>query len=119
MPTTMETLTLMHNGNHDSDNNYSFLDIDADNDGITDNIEGQSTAGYVAPSGNDADDDGIDDAYDSDNVNFGGVNSSFDLSDIDSADDADSPDYLDDDSDNDGISDAIEGHDATANGLAE
>ena len=106
------------NGNFDGDTKYNFLDIDADNDGIVDNTEGQTTDGYIAPSGTDSDGDGIDDAYDADDASFGGVGSSFTLSDIDSGTDANSPDYLDIDSDDDGISDLVEGHDAFANGLA-
>ena len=43
------------------------MDIDADNDGIIDNIEGHTTLAYTAPSGTDTDGDGLDDAYDPDN----------------------------------------------------
>ncbi len=35
----------------DSDGIVNRLDIDSDNDGITDNIEAQTTVGYIAPSG--------------------------------------------------------------------
>ncbi|WP_299556706.1 LamG domain-containing protein, partial [Seonamhaeicola sp.] len=35
----------------DADGIYDYLDIDSDNDGIPDNIEGQSTLGYILPSG--------------------------------------------------------------------
>jgi hypothetical protein len=97
------------NDDFDGDGLFNFIDIDADNDGIVDNTEGQSTAGYVAPAGTDADGDGIDDAYDNNDASFGGASSSFVLSNIDSTDE---PDYLDDDSDNDGYSDLIEGHDS-------
>ncbi len=48
----------------DADGLYDHLDIDADNDGLTDNVEAQTTAGYVAPSGSDTDGDGLDNAYD-------------------------------------------------------
>ena len=106
------------NDDFDDDGLYNFLDIDADNDGIVDNTEGQSTNGYVAPTNTDSDGDGIDDAYDNDDATFGGENSSFELSDIDNVDQPNSPDYLDLDADNDGISDDIEGHDATGNGVA-
>ena len=44
----------------------NWLDIDADNDGLPDNIEAQSTSGYTAPSGVDVDSDVLDDAYDAD-----------------------------------------------------
>ncbi|MEW4923479.1 LamG-like jellyroll fold domain-containing protein [Algibacter sp. 2305UL17-15] len=37
-------------GNTDGVGNADFLDIDADNDGIPDNVEAQSTTGYSAPS---------------------------------------------------------------------
>ncbi len=46
--------------------NYDFLDQDSDNDGITDAVEAQATIGFISPSGSDADDDGMDDAYDPD-----------------------------------------------------
>jgi hypothetical protein len=36
----------------------NYLDIDADNDGIIDNIEGQTSAGYIAPLEIDTDGDG-------------------------------------------------------------
>ena len=107
------------NDNADSDNLYNFIDIDADNDGIVDNTEGQSTAGYIAPAGTDADGDGIDDAYDANDALFGGAGSSFVLSDIDAATDIDSPDYLDSDSDGDGIPDVIEGHDTNGDVAAD
>lgn len=47
----------------DQDGVLDYRDLDSDNDGITDNVEAQSTAGYIAPSGVDADNDGLDDAY--------------------------------------------------------
>ncbi|WP_305009824.1 T9SS type A sorting domain-containing protein [Hymenobacter mellowenesis] len=43
---------------------YNYLDLDSDNDGITDNREAQTTAAYRAPSGVDTDQDGIDNTYD-------------------------------------------------------
>ena len=57
----------------DADGFYDFIDIDADDDGIVDNIEGQSTAGYTPPTGVDTDGDGLDDAYDSDNEMTTGI----------------------------------------------
>ena len=108
----------------DGDGIWDYLDIDSDNDGILDNVEAQSSVDYVAPSGVDANGNGLDDAYegsygfgivpintDSDNGGFGGL-----------------PDYLDIDSDIDGIRDNIEaqpfssyippsGVDGNANGL--
>ncbi len=37
----------------DGDGIPNHLDIDSDNDGIPDNVEGQTTAGYVAPNDDD------------------------------------------------------------------
>ncbi|MFK8037571.1 MAG: hypothetical protein AB8B74_04725, partial [Crocinitomicaceae bacterium] len=88
-----------------------YLDIDADNDGIPDNIEGQPTVGYVAPSGNDTDMDGVDDSYDDDNGGTAILPTNTDL--------ADNPDYIDLDSDNDGESDLLEGHDINGNGVID
>ena len=34
----------------DGDGKYNHLDLDSDNDGIPDNVEGQTTLGYIAPS---------------------------------------------------------------------
>ena len=42
------------NGDSDNDGFEDSLDIDSDNDGIPDNIEAQSTSGYIPPSGNDS-----------------------------------------------------------------
>ncbi|WP_197043958.1 cadherin-like domain-containing protein, partial [Aureispira sp. CCB-QB1] len=103
------------NDNQDGDNNYNFLDIDADNDGIVDNTEGQGTRTYVAPVNNDADGDGIDDIYDSNDAIFGGAGSGIIPNNQDGA--ADNPDYLDLDTDNDGIPDVIEGHDTNGDGV--
>lgn len=104
------------NDNLDGDNNYNFLDIDSDNDGIVDNIEGQATSTYIAPSGTDADGDGIDDAYDNDDALFGGVGSGITPH---NQDGTDNPDYLDLDTDNDGIPDIIEGHDTNGDGIVD
>ncbi|WP_158526736.1 LamG-like jellyroll fold domain-containing protein [Olleya aquimaris] len=87
--------------NTDNTNNYNFLDIDSDDDGIPDNIEAQPTNGYIAPSGNgllmtDLNQDGIDDAY------------GFGLTSLIDTDRDNTPDYLDDDSDNDGLLDIEE-----------
>ena len=71
----------------------NYLDIDADNDGIPDNIEGQSTFTYVVPTMLDTDEDGINDAYDTDN---GGTP----IVPVDTDGDT-TPDYLDLNSDGD------------------
>lgn len=75
----------------DSDGILDYLDLDSDNDGIPDNIEAQTTLGYVLPSGT---------------VNTSGFypglwdNYGIGLFPIDTDGDG-IPDYLDDDSDND------------------
>lgn len=87
----------------DSDNIPDYLDIDSDGDGLLDQFED-------AIAGNDADSDGIDDAYDVDIT--GGTD--LDLNGVDdlvmpSNPDSDGlPSYLDLDSDNDGIADTAE-----------
>jgi hypothetical protein len=114
---TVDALASLTLTNTDSDARPNYLDIDSDNDGITDNVEGQFTNQYVLPSGVDTDNDGIDNSYDVTNnlfynsdgiepVNFQGA--------VDAL-----PDYIDPDTDDDGVSDLIEGHDATQNGVAD
>ena len=88
----------------DGDGINDDLDLDSDNDGIPDNIEAQTTAGYVAPSGIDSDGDGLDDAYDDNDTNSSGAQPPIPDTDGDGI-----PDYKDPDSDNDGISDCEEG----------
>lgn len=88
----------------DGDGIASFVDIDADNDGILDNMEAQSTAGYTVPVNTDTDNDGILNAYeggflDPVNTDSGGA-----------------ADYLDTDSDDDGIDDEDEAWDAYDDG---
>jgi gliding motility-associated-like protein len=91
----------------DGDGFPNHLDIDADNDGIPDNVEAQTTAGYIAPNDDDAAtyeaNDGVNSAY------LGGL-------DPVNTDDADEPDYLDDDSDNDLVPDNNEGNDFNFDG---
>ena len=91
--------------NTDNSGNANYLDIDADNDGIVDNIEGQTTAGYVAPANQDSDTDGIDNSYDASTA-FGGAGIL-----PTNTDGTDGADYLDLDSDNDSFVDATEGWD--------
>ncbi|WP_199185115.1 choice-of-anchor L domain-containing protein, partial [Aquimarina sp. I32.4] len=102
--------------NTDGTGGANYLDIDADDDGIVDIIEAQTTSGYVAPLLNDADGDGIDDRYDVDsggaplipvNTDAGSPNSDI------------TPDYLDLDSDGDGESDTIEAYDINDDGVAD
>ncbi|MBT8303610.1 MAG: LamG domain-containing protein, partial [Bacteroidia bacterium] len=80
--------------NSDSDGSYNFQDIDADNDGIPDNVEAQTTAGYTAPAAT---------------SNKLGLNISY-LSGL-TLEDTDfdgTPDYLDNDADGDGTPDIEE-----------
>jgi len=100
-----------YQGDTDGDNLPDYLDLDADNDGIADNVEAQSTDGYVPPTGNDTDGDGIDDAYDIDN----GGNP---IVPIDTDNDGE-PDMIDLDSDGDEINDAIEAFDLNHDGVAD
>ncbi|PIB29483.1 gliding motility-associated C-terminal domain-containing protein [Maribacter sp. 4G9] len=94
----------------DLDGYPDYLDIDSDNDGVPDNVEAQTTSGYIAPSGTDANGNGVDDAYE------GGGN--LGLFPVDT--DGDSlPDYLDEDSDNDNVPDSIEAHDQNQDGIAD
>ncbi len=78
----------------DSDGVDDILDLDADGDGIPDNIEAQTTIGYIAPNGT-VDANGVDTAY------TAGINPT-------NTDGADLPDYLDTDSDNEGADDTTE-----------
>ena len=84
----------------DEDGIINSLDLDSDNDGIPDNIEAQTTIGYIAPTGTDTDGDGLDDAYDTDNGGTAII--------LLNTDGTGAPDYLELDSDNDGIPDNIE-----------
>lgn len=106
----------------DDDGIVDRLDIDSDGDGIPDNIEWQQTIAegkgheydqgvdYITPSGVDENENGWDDAYDSEE---GGIYYKAWDADLDGT-----PDFQDIDSDNDGIIDLIEGHDIDGNGFA-
>lgn len=91
--------------NTDLNGNPDYLDIDADGDGIVDNIEAQLTANYVALNGT-VSESGIDAAYPDGIVP------------IDSENDGIS-DYIDTNSDNDIRDDVLEGWDINSNGIAE
>ncbi|MEM7532460.1 MAG: SdrD B-like domain-containing protein [Chloroflexota bacterium] len=100
--------------NTDSTGEPNYLDIDADDDGIPDNVEAQTTAGYFPPSGNDIDSDGLDDAYDPlDGYNPGnpigtvGWSNGTPIPPV-NTESTGNPDYLDTDSDGDGTLDADE-----------
>lgn len=94
----------------------NWRDIDSDNDGIPDNVEGLSTAGYRLPAFADTDNDGIDDSYDGAPfaATFGGSGIIPYDKDIDGI-----PDYRDLDTDADGALDIYEGHDYNFNGIAD
>ncbi|RDY58179.1 gliding motility-associated C-terminal domain-containing protein [Flagellimonas nanhaiensis] len=94
----------------DGDGVKNFRDIDSDDDGIPDNVEGQSTAGYVPPTGHDDDNDGLDNAYEGSGDE--GLTP-------ENTDGVDVPDYLDDDSDNDLVADNNEGNDFNFDGVPD
>jgi len=94
----------------DGDGYPDYLDIDSDNDGIPDNVEAQTTTDYMAPSGIDANGNGLDDIYEGPGR--------LGVFPIDT--DGDSlPDYLDEDSDNDNVPDNIEAHDHNQDGIPD
>jgi gliding motility-associated-like protein len=91
--------------NTDVNGNANFIDIDADDDGIVDNIEAQLTDSYKTVSGIFSS-EGIDTAYPN------GINP------IDTDKDG-IYDYIDINSDNDIRDDIIEGWDVNSDGIAE
>lgn len=94
----------------DGDGIPDYLDIDSDDDGIPDNVEAQTVGENIAPSLIDANNNGLDDAYEA-NGNLGLIPVDTDGDGI--------PDYVDTDSDNDQVPDAIEGHDHDHNGIPD
>lgn len=70
-------------------------DLDSDGDGIPDNVEAQTTVGFTQSSGNDSDNDGVDNSY------AGGITP------VDTDGDG-TPDFLDLNSDNEGPNDTVE-----------
>ncbi|WP_168201392.1 Ig-like domain-containing protein [Qingshengfaniella alkalisoli] len=101
----------------DGDGRLDHLDLDSDNDGITDNVEAQTTAGYIAPSGVDSDGDGLDDAYDADTGDVT-PGASVGLTPVDTDGDG-TADYLDDDSDDDGTADIAERGDGAPTSITD
>ncbi|WP_206052172.1 T9SS type B sorting domain-containing protein, partial [Nonlabens xiamenensis] len=99
-------------GDSDGDGIPDWFDQDSDNDGIPDNIEAQTTGGYINPSGVDSDGNGLDDAYET----TPGAGEGIDPIDFD---DDGLPDYLDDDSDGDGVPDSTEVSDFDNDGVPD
>lgn len=94
----------------DNDGIPDYLDSDSDNDGIPDNVEAQTEMDYIAPSGEDANANGLDNAYERHGM-FGIIPEDTDGDGL--------PDYVDEDSDDDNIQDHIEGHDHDHDGVAD
>lgn len=104
--------------NTDGRGNPDYLDIDSDDDGITDLIEGQPTADplpvqFAMPTYLDTDNDGLDNAFDN-SPGFSGMGIAVYDKDGDGI-----PDYRDLDTDGDAVPDIIEGNDFNRNGLAD
>ena len=97
----------------DADPYPDYLDIDSDDDGIPDNVEGQSTAGYLLPGITDTDGDGLVNTYDN-IIGFGGSGIFVYDHDADAT-----PDYRDLDTDADGLIDRIEGNDFNLNEIPD
>ena len=93
--------------------NPDYLDIDSDEDGIPDNIEGMPTGSYLLPGTIDTDGDGLVDTYDN-IVGFSGAGIFVYDHDVDGT-----PDYRDLDTDADGQPDIVEGNDFNLNGIAD
>ncbi|MFD2568420.1 hypothetical protein, partial [Pseudotenacibaculum haliotis] len=94
----------------DGDGVPNHLDLDSDNDGILDNVEAQTDAGFIAFSATDTDGDGLVDVYDA--TVSGGASGSVGITpnvfDSGQTNDDTTPDYLDIDTDDDGIPDNVE-----------
>jgi len=112
--TSVSALPALNLRNTDADGKLDFLDIDADDDGIPDNIEGQTTAGYRLPTLIDADGDGLMNPYDNTPAAFGGSGIL-----VYDHDGDNTPDYRDLDTDSDGLLDRVEGNDFNLNALPD
>jgi len=112
--TTISALVSLNLRNTDGDGKRDYLDIDSDDDGIPDNIEGQSTAGYLLPTLTDADGDGLMSPYDNNPAIYGGAGIFVYDHDADGI-----PDYRDTDADADGLIDRVEGNDFNLNKIPD
>ncbi|MEN3323424.1 LamG-like jellyroll fold domain-containing protein [Mariniflexile soesokkakense] len=85
---------VLKESSNDADYIFNYLDLDSDGDGIPDNVEAQTTLGYISPAGS---------------VNAFGVDKNYltGLTPV-NTDGTDSADYLDLDSDNEGGNDTTE-----------
>jgi len=111
--TTVSAMSALILPNTDGTGRANPYDIDSDDDGIPDNVEGIATNSYKLPAGTDSDGDGLDNAYDN-LVGFGGSGI------FPSNQDGDAyPDYIDTDTDGDGMPDINEGNDFNRNGKAD
>jgi hypothetical protein len=113
----VDALATLNLPNSDNRGGANFLDIDSDDDGITDNVEGQTTNGYKVPADLDDDMDGIDNEYDNNDASYGGSSNNGIVP--NDHDNDGTPDYIDTDSDNDTDPDRIEGNDLNLNGFAD
>jgi Secretion system C-terminal sorting domain len=95
--------------NTDGTGDFDFLDADADDDGIPDNVEAISTSGYLLPLLVDTDNDGLIDVYDP-VIGFAGGGLTPNNQDGDLL-----PDYIDTDTDGDFRIDIVEGNDFNFN----
>ncbi len=111
--TAVSSLVSLNIRYSDADPYPDYLDIDSDDDGIPDNIEGMSTAGYLLPGTTDTDGDGLVNTYDN-IVGYGGSGIFVYDHDADGT-----PDYRDTDTDGDGQPDVVEGNDFNLNGFAD
>ena len=107
LPDSMEGIGI----DTDNDGIPNNLDIDSDNDGIPDNIEWQDEFNYISPLNVDANNNGWDDAYDTE---MGGIC----YQPVDT-DENGTPDMLDRDSDSDGKNDIAEAFDFNGDGIAD
>ena len=112
---TVQGLASLNLPNTDARGSANYLDIDSDDDGITDNVEAQSTSSYVVPTDTDSDNDGIADVYEvpAQIGTYGGNGLTPYNKDGDG-----NPDYKDTDTDNDGALDYIEGTGSSLYGVA-